>query len=58
MCIQWTQDKYSVVITRQSNPPILQFNSQCSVNVCLPVSVIIAGAHILAFLASEPTLNL
>ena len=29
MCIQWTQDKYSV-ITRQSNPPISQFNSPCN----------------------------
>ena len=27
MCIQWTQDLYSVVITQQSNPPISQFNS-------------------------------
>jgi len=27
MCIQWTCVLYSVVITRQSNPSISQFNS-------------------------------
>ena len=26
MCIQWTRVLYSVVLTRQSNPPISQFN--------------------------------
>jgi len=26
MCIQWTRVIYSVVITRQSNPPISQFS--------------------------------
>ena len=30
MCIQWTQALYSVVITRQSNSPISQFNSLCN----------------------------
>ena len=30
MCIQWTHVLYSVVITRQSNPPISQFNSLCN----------------------------
>ena len=30
MCIQWTRVLYSVVITRQSNPPIAQFNSLCN----------------------------
>ena len=30
MCIQWTRVLYSVVITRQSNPPISQFNSPCN----------------------------
>ena len=30
MCIQWTRVLYSVVITRQSNPPISQFNSWVS----------------------------
>ena len=30
MCIQWTRVLYSVVITRQSNPPIPQFNSTCN----------------------------
>jgi len=30
MCIQWTRVLYSVVITRQSNPPISQFNSLCN----------------------------
>jgi len=38
MCIQWTQDKYSVVITQQSNPPVFDsMNSRvecgCLVNV-------------------------
>jgi len=28
MGIQWTRVLYSVVITRQSNPPISQFNSR------------------------------
>ena len=27
MCIQWTRVLYSAVITCQSNPPLLQFNS-------------------------------
>ena len=27
---QWTRVLYSVVITRQSNPPIPQFNSPCN----------------------------
>jgi len=30
MCIQWTRVLYSAVITRQSNPPIQQFNSLCN----------------------------
>ena len=30
MCIQWTHVLYSVVITRQSNSPISQFNSLCN----------------------------
>jgi len=30
MCIQWTRVLHSVVITRQSNPPISQFNSPCN----------------------------
>ena len=30
MCIQWTRDTYSVVITRESTPPNLQFNSTCT----------------------------
>jgi len=30
MCIQWTRVLYSVVLTRQSNPPISQFNSPCN----------------------------
>ena len=30
MCIQWTCVLYYVVITRQSNPLILQFNSLCN----------------------------
>jgi len=30
MCLQWTRVLYSVVITRQSNPPISQFNSPCN----------------------------
>jgi len=30
MCIQWTRALYSVVIIRQSNPPISQFNSPCN----------------------------
>jgi len=30
MCIQWTRVLYYVVITRQSNPPISQFNSPCN----------------------------
>ena len=30
MCIHWTHVLYSVVITRQSNPPISQFNSPCN----------------------------
>ena len=30
MCIPWTRDKYAVVITRQSNPPISQFKSPCN----------------------------
>jgi len=30
MCIQWTRVLYSVVITRQSNLPISQFNSLCN----------------------------
>jgi len=30
MYIQWTRVLYSVVITRQSNPPISQFNSPCN----------------------------
>ena len=30
MCIQWSRVLYSVVITRQSNPPISQFNSPCN----------------------------
>ena len=30
MCIQWTRVLYSVVITRQSNPPISKFNSLCN----------------------------
>ena len=30
MCIQWTRALYSVVITRQSNPPISQFNNPCN----------------------------
>ena len=30
MCIQWTRVLYSVVITRQSNSPISQFNSLCN----------------------------
>ena len=29
-CIQWTHVLYSVVITRQSNPPISQYNSPCN----------------------------
>ena len=31
VCIQWTRVLYSVVITRQSNAPISQFNSPCNV---------------------------
>jgi len=27
MCIQWTRVLYYVLIARQSNPPISQFNS-------------------------------
>ena len=27
---EWTRVLYSVVLTRQSNPPILQFNSPCN----------------------------
>ena len=30
MCIQWTRVLYYAVITRQSNPPISQFNSPCN----------------------------
>jgi len=30
MCIQWTRDKYSAVITQQSNPPISKFNNLCN----------------------------
>jgi len=30
MCLQWTRVPYSVVITRQSNSPISQFNSLCN----------------------------
>jgi len=30
MCIQWTRVVNSVVITRQSNPRISQFNSPCN----------------------------
>ena len=30
MCIHWTRVLYSVVITRQSNPPISQFNRLCN----------------------------
>ena len=30
MCIQWTRGLYSVVVTRQSNPPISQFNRPCN----------------------------
>ena len=30
MCLQWTCVLYSIVITRQSNPPISQFNSLCN----------------------------
>ena len=30
MCIQWTRVLYSVVLTRQYNPPISQFNSPCN----------------------------
>jgi len=30
MCNPWTQDMYSVVITRQSNPPISQFSRPCN----------------------------
>ena len=30
MCVQWTRVLYSAVITRQSNPPISQFNSPCN----------------------------
>jgi len=30
MCIQLTRVLYSVVMTRQSNPPISQFNSLCN----------------------------
>ena len=30
MCIQWTRVLYSGVITRQSKPPISQFNSLCN----------------------------
>ena len=30
MCIQRTRVLYSVVITRQSNPPISEFNSLCN----------------------------
>ena len=30
MCLQWTRVLYSVVITRQSNPLISQFNSSCN----------------------------
>jgi len=30
MCIQWTCVLYSVVITRQSNPPISQFRRPCN----------------------------
>jgi len=30
MCIQWKHVLNSVVITQQSNPPILQFTSLCN----------------------------
>jgi len=30
MSIQWTRVLYSIVITRQSIPPISQFNSLCN----------------------------
>jgi len=30
MCIHWKRVLYSVVITRQSNTPISQFNSLCN----------------------------
>ena len=30
MCMQLTRVLYSVVLTRQSNPPISQFNSPCN----------------------------
>mgnify|MGYP006890621568 CR=1 FL=1 len=30
MCIQWTRVLFSVVIPRQSNPPISQFNCPCN----------------------------
>ena len=30
MSIEWTRVIYSLVITRQSNPPISQFNSPCN----------------------------
>ena len=30
MYIQWTRVLYSVVLTRQSNPPISHFNSPCN----------------------------
>ena len=30
MCIQWTRVLYFVVIKRQSNSPISQFNSLCN----------------------------
>jgi len=30
MCVQWTSVLYSVVITRQSNLPISQFNRVCT----------------------------
>jgi len=30
MCIQWTSVLYSVVLTRQYNPSISQFNSPCN----------------------------
>jgi len=37
MYIQWIRVLYSVVITRQTNPPISQFNRLCSefTNVCI-----------------------